>query len=140
MRISPTLAAVALALALPATGAADDDETEDNESLTRIACVGGSAELRLRADDGGEADDDDDDGGGGEIEIELRVDVPRPVSSWRLVLLHERRLVYQGLRRSIRAGYALRYERIVPDWDGRQTVAARLSTATGRACRLEATV
>ena len=134
MRIHVALAAVAIALAVPATGAADDDEDDQDESVTRVSCVGGTAELRLRAED----DDDDDNGGG--IGITLQVNVRRPVFAWRLVLLHERRLVYQGTRRSTRAGYALRYERDVPDWDGRQTVAARLSTADGRACRMEATI
>jgi hypothetical protein len=139
MRMPPALAAVAIALAVPGVGAAGDDETEDNDSVTRVACVGGTAELRLQVDTDDDDDGDDDDLGG-EIEIELRVDVRQPVPTWRLVLLHERRIVYQGLRRSTRAGYALRYERYVPDWDGRQTVAARLSTPSGRACRLEATI
>jgi hypothetical protein len=135
MRIPAALAAVAIALVVPGTGAAGDDEHEENESTTRVSCVDGTAELRLRVED-----DDDDYGRGGEIEIELRVDVRRPVVAWRLVLLHERRIVYQGLRRSTRSGYALRYERDVPDWHGRQTVVARLATSSGRACRLEATI
>src|SRR5688500_6098067 len=133
MRIPTALAAVAIALVVPGTGAAGDDEIEQDESVTRISCVGGTAELRLHAEE-------DDDDGGGTIEIELRVDVRRPVYTWRLVLLHERRLVYYGVRYSTRAGYALRYERDVPDWHGRQTVAARLSAADGRACRMEATI
>lgn len=130
-RIRAALAAVAIALAVPATGAASDDEDE-NESVTRVSCVGGTAELRLRAED-------DDDEAGGEITIELRVDVRRPVFTWRLVLLHERRIVYQGTR-STRSGYSLRFARSVPEWHGRQTVAARLATPSGRSCRLEATI
>lgn len=130
-RIRAALAAVAIALAVPATGAASDDEDE-NESVTRVSCVGGTAELRLRAED-------DDDEAGGEIAIELRVDVRRPVFTWRLVLLHERRIVYQGTR-STRSGYSLRFARSVPEWLGRQTVAARLATPSGRYCRLEATI
>ena len=141
MRSRIALAAVAIALAVPGLGAAGDDEEDDNESVTRVSCVGGTAELRLQADGGGGDDDDDDDGDRRDrIEIELRVDVRRPVASWRLVLLHERRIVYQGTRSSIRFGYGLRYERTVPDWYGRQTVAARLSTSSGRACRLEARI
>jgi hypothetical protein len=91
-------------------------------------------------DDDDDHDDDDDDEAGGLIGIALRVDVRRPVPTWRLVLLHERRIVYQGVRRSTRAGHALRYRRYVPDWDGRQTVAARLSPRAGRTCRMEATI
>jgi hypothetical protein len=140
--MSPALAAVAIALAFPASGFAGDDEYHDHDhdrAVTRVACLGGTAELRLETDHD-EEDDDDDDERGREIEIELRVDVQRPVAQWRLVLLHERRLVYQGIRRSSRDGYALRYRRDVPDWDGRQTVTARLATPSGRTCRLEATI
>jgi hypothetical protein len=144
MRMFPALAAVAIALALPATGVAGDDESGDDESVTRVSCVGGTAELRLEEADDSEGDEDGDDEGdyerAGEIEIQLRVHVREPVPTWRLVLLHERRLVYQGVRRSTRDGYALRYDREVPDWDGRQTVTARLATPSGRACRLEATI
>jgi hypothetical protein len=129
MRSRIALAAVAIALAVPA-GAAGDDEDDENESATRVFCVGGSAVLRLQTED------DDDDG----IAVALRVSVPQPVFGWRLVLLHERRLVYQGLRASTREGYYMRYERRVPDWRGSQTVVARLTTAEGRACRLEATI
>jgi hypothetical protein len=141
MWMPPALAAVAIALAVPGLGVAGDDENgdHDQDSVTRVACIGGTAELRLEADYD-EDDDDDDDERGREIEIELRVDVRRPVAQWRLVLLHERRLVYYGVRRSVRDGYALRYRREVPDWDGSQTVAARLSTTTGHTCRLEATI
>ena len=142
MWMPPALAAVAIALAFPALGVAGDDEyrdyDHDDDSVTRVDCLGGTAELRLETDRDG--DDDDDDERWREIEIELRVDVPRPVAQWRLVLLHERRLVYQGIRRSSRDGYALRFRREVPDWDGRETVTARLATQSGRTCRLEATI
>jgi hypothetical protein len=146
MRVSAALAAVAIALSLPAVGAAGEDENEENESVTRVTCLSGTAALRLQADDGQDEDDEDDDvddddaEGGGLIGIDLRVDVKRPVVRWRLVLLHERRIVYQGVRRSTRAGHTLRYRRYVPDWDGRQTVAARLSAPAGRTCRMEATI
>jgi hypothetical protein len=138
MRMPPALAAVVIALAFPASGFAGDDENEENESTTRVSCLDGTAELRLDVEEGDEEEDDDERGG--EIEIELRVNVRRPVAVWRLVILHERRLVYHGLRPSTRSGYALRYERQVPDWHGRQTVVARLSTLAGRVCRLEATI
>src|SRR5918999_3795895 len=134
MRYPLALAAAAIALVVPGTGVAGDDENEDddvgNRAATRISCVGGTAELRLQADD----EDDDDEERVDVIHVELRVDVPRPVLTWRLVLLHERRIVYLGTRRSTRNGYVLRYERTVPEWDGRQTVAARLATPSGRAC------
>jgi hypothetical protein len=146
MKIRLVLAAVAIALAVPATGAAGDDE-DGNESVTRVSCLGGTAELRLEAErDEGDEDDEGDEGDSdGGIAVELRVSVRRPVVFWRLVLLHERRIVYRGTlykrtRRSIAAGYSLRYARRVPEWLGRQTVAARLATDSGRTCRLEATI
>jgi hypothetical protein len=140
MRIPVALAAVAIALAVPAPGAASDDE-EDNVSVTRVSCIGGTAELRLEA-----VDDDEDEADIGIVEgvsgiaVELRVRVRRPVVFWRLVLLHERRIVYRGVRRSIGSGYLLRYTSRVPEWLGRQTVVARVATYSGRTCRLEATI
>jgi hypothetical protein len=137
MRIRVALAAAAIALAFPGIGAAGDDEDED-ESVTRISCVGGTAELRLRDDV--EQDDDDDDDRDDSIAVELRVDLRRPIFSWRLVLLHERRIVYQGTRLATARGYSFRYRRLVPDWHGRQTVVARLTTRDGRMCRLQGTI
>ena len=139
MRIPAALAVVAVALAVPAPGAASDDE-EGNVSVTRVSCMGGTAELRLEAED----DDESEDSGiamrPAGIAVELRVTVRRPVVFWRLVLLHERRLVYRGTRRSSGSGYSLRYARRVPEWLGRQTVVARLATFSGRTCRLAATI
>jgi hypothetical protein len=138
MRIRAALAAVAIALAVPATGAGGEGDEEENESVTRVSCLGGIAELRL------ETDDDDDDGAAGdsdsEIAVALRVNARRPVAVWRLVLLHERRIVYRGTRRSTGSSYRLRYTRRLPDWLGRQTVAARIAADIGRTCRLEATI
>jgi hypothetical protein len=140
MRIPAVLAAVAIALAVPAPGAANDDE-EGNESVTRVSCLGGTAELRLEAEEDEEGEGDIGIGvGESGIAVELRVRVRRPVVAWRLVLLHERRIVYRGTRRSIGSGYSLRYARRVPEWLGRQTVVARLATYSGRTCRLEATI
>jgi hypothetical protein len=140
MRIPVALAAVTVALAVPAPGAASDDE-EGNVSVTRVSCMGGTAELRLEAEDDDEVDDDSGiPVGATGIAVELRVTVRRPVVFWRLVLLHERRLVYRGTRRSSGSGYSLRYARRVPEWLGRQTVVARLATYSGRTCRLEATI
>lgn len=123
--------AVALGLALPATipgaGRADDEK-----SRVRVACLGGVAELRLRAEEEGEDD--------GTIEIELRVDLRRQISPWRVVLLHERQLVFQGLRRASRVGYAFQLRRVVPDWPGRESVTARLTAPSGRTCRLSTSI
>lgn len=120
---------VALAVAVPAS----PRDHGDDESRVRVACLGGTAELRLRAEE-------DEGAVGGTIEIELRVDVRRAVSSWRVVLLHERQLVFQGTRRSSGDGYSFRLRRVVRDWPGSESVSARLIAPSGRTCRVAATI
>jgi hypothetical protein len=141
MRTCAALAAVAIALAVPTPGAASDDE-EGTVAVTRAPCLGGTAQLRLEAEDDGEGEGEADLGIPDEsgINVQLRVTLRRPVVFWRLVLLHERRIVYRGTRRTNGSGYSLRYGRRVPEWLGRQTVVARVATFSGRTCRLEATI
>jgi hypothetical protein len=139
MRICTALAAFAVALAVPGPGAAGDDD-EGNVSVTRVSCMGGTAQLRLEAEDDEEGEGDVGIPYQRGIAVELRATLRRPVIFWRLVLLHERRIVYRGTRRANGSGYALRYARRVPEWLGRQTVVARLATFSGRTCRLEATI
>jgi hypothetical protein len=124
MRTQAIVALALVALTVPAGAGASGRDGDDVR--VRAACVGGRAELRLRADDG-------------VLDIELRVDA-RSRSEWRIVLLHERTLVYQGRRRPSAGGYSIRLQRTVPDWPGRETITARVKTATGRSCRLAATI
>ena len=118
-RILALLLTVA-ALALPAdalAGRSDDD--------VRVAgrCSGSStASLRVRKDDG-------------ELRVELRVDTRRAGATWRVVLLHDRRIAF---RRSVRTGSSsrsLRVRRELPDWFGRDTVVARATGPRGETCR-----
>jgi hypothetical protein len=125
------VAAASLALAAPFPAVAHDDDGGDDEVRVRVACIGGTAELRLKA----EEDDD-----GGTIEIELRADTRRRVATWRVVLLHERTLVFQGVRRSDSSGRSLRMRRTVPDWPGLETVTARLTAGDRQTCRLNVTI
>ena len=118
MRILLAAAAALLALAAPGVAQADDDEARD-----RARCAGGTAELRVRADDH-------------RLEVELRVDASRRAGTVRVVLLHERALVHRGTGRAGR--YRLR--RTVPDWPGRETLTARVSTARRGTCTLVVTV
>ena len=127
------LALAVVALAAPAT-AARADGTDDDESRVRVACLGGTAELRVRVAD------NDDDAGAPRLELELRVDAARSVRAWRIVLLHERRLIFEGMRRPAGGGYSLRLRRLVPNWPGRETISARLTAPSGRTCRLAATI
>ena len=121
------VAVVLAALAAPATAVADEDE-EDHDIRARTACLGGRMELALESEEDGD-----------EIDVALRVDAGRPVYVWRTVLIHERRLVYQGTRRYKPPRYSLRLYREIPDWRGRQTVVARVSAGDGTTCRLELT-
>ena len=73
------------------------------------------------------------------IEIELRVDA-RSRAAWQIVVLHERRLVFKGLRRPSADGYSLKMRRTAPDWPGREAVTARMQKAGGPSCRLTATI
>jgi hypothetical protein len=124
MRTQAIVALVLVALTVPAGAGASGRDGDDVR--VRAACIGGRAELRLRADDG-------------VLDIELRVDA-RSRAEWRIVLLHERTLVYQGRRRPSAGGYSIRVQRTVADWPGRETITARIKTATGRSCRLAATI
>jgi hypothetical protein len=128
-------AALAAALvALVAPGAALGSDANDDEARVRVGCLGGRAELRVRAEDDG------DDDRAATLEVELRVEVERPVRSFRVVLLHERRLIFEGTRRASGSGDSLRLRRIIPDWPGRETVTARVTAPSGRTCRLAATI
>ena len=132
--MSVRAAALAAALvALAAPGAAMGSGADDDEARVRVGCLGGKAELRVRAE---ESDGDR----AGTLEVELRVEVERPVRSLRIVLLHERRLIFEGTRRPSGAGDSVRLRRIVPDWPGRETVTARVTAPSGRTCRLAATI
>ncbi|HSL64888.1 MAG TPA: hypothetical protein VK874_09550 [Gaiellaceae bacterium] len=117
MRILLAAAAV-LALATPAVAHADDDEARQ-----RARCAGGTAELRVEADDG-------------RLEVELRVDAARRAGTVRVVLLHERVLVHRGTGRAGR----YRLHRAIPDWQGRETVTARIATTRRGTCTLSVTV
>jgi hypothetical protein len=115
-----------LTLALPTFAAADHGG--DDETRVRKACLDGTAELRLRARDDGDRV--------GTLEIEFRIDTRTP-HAWRIVVLHERTLVYQGSRRPTRS---VRYRRNVADWPGTETVGVRATVPSGRACRLAAAI
>ena len=109
---------VALAAAAPALA------DEGDEVRVRGVCTGtGRAELRLRADDG-------------RIRADFRVDRAR-VGVWRLIVLHERRIV---ARATVRSAGRLEYRRSVADWFGTDTVAVRATSPTGESCRASATL
>lgn len=117
------------ALALPAAARSDDGGGgggEDDEVRVGVTCAGGRAELRLEVEDE-------------EIEVELRLDGRAGVRPVRIVILHERRLVYRGLRSTNRLG-SLRLRLTIADWPWREAVTARVGLPSGRTCVLEATI
>lgn len=117
------VAALALALALPAGAVADDGDERDVRRAG--SCTDASSvTLRLRARDD-------------VIRVEVELD-SRPGSRWTVILLHERRIVFRGLLRAGRSGGEVRLRRTVPDWFGRDTVVARATGPRGASCRVSA--
>jgi hypothetical protein len=110
--------AVALLLALPcaahAKGGGDDVRVEGTCGR------GATSELRLRADDG-------------EIRVEFRLDADRPRQTWRVVLVHERRVAWRGRVRT-RSGGDVRVRRTIPDLAGADGVTVRASSRRGATC------
>ena len=117
---------VAVVLLVASLGAAAPARAEGDEARDRAACAGGSARLRVEAEDG-------------RLHVELRLDARPGVRTFRVVLLHERTLVVSGLRRTTAAG-TFRVRLTLPDWPGRETVSARLVPPSGRACLLSVTL
>ena len=114
------------ALLLPTVAAADDGEQEVRRAGT---CTGSStATIRLEADDG-------------KIEIEFEVVRKRPSTrAWRVVLLHERRVAFQGLVKPRSGGRTIRLHTTVPDWFGKDTIVVRATGPGIETCRATATV
>jgi hypothetical protein len=119
------VAVACLALCLPTVAAADDGEREVRRAGT---CTGSSrATIRLEADDG-------------RIEIEFEVRKRASTRAWRVVLLHERRVAFQGLVKPRSGGRAIRLRTTVPDWFGMDTIVVRATGPGVETCRATATV
>jgi hypothetical protein len=121
------LVLLAAVLAAPvdalAARADDDDEVRVAGTCSRTSEVS----LRLRSDDD-------------EIRVELRIDTNRARASWRVVLLHERRLAYRATVRTSASSRSVRVRRELPDWFGRDTVAVRATGPRGETCRVSASI
>lgn len=113
------------ALLLPTVAAADDGEQEVRRAGT---CTGSSAAtIRLDADDG-------------KIEIEFEVRKRPSTRAWRVVLLHERRVAFQGFVKPRSGGRTIRLRTTVPDWFGKDTIVVRATGPGIETCRATATV
>lgn len=118
MRIATTLALLA-ALVLPASARADDVRV-------RGTCSGRSSlELRVRNEQG-------------RLRVEFEIRNRGAATTWRVVLLHERRLVWRGAVRTP-ARSAARVRRTYADWFGSDTVTVRAVAGRGELCRATAT-
>jgi hypothetical protein len=116
---------VCLALTLPTVAAADDGDREVRKAGT---CTASSrATIRLEADDG-------------KIEVEFEIRTRSRTRAWRVVLLHERRVAFQGLLRPRGGGRSIRLRRTLPDWFGRDEIVVRATAPRLEACRVTATI
>ena len=125
LRALPVLV-TAVALAAPA--AALGSTADGDEVRVTGRCSGTStAALRVREEED-------------ELRVELRVDTHRPGATWRVILLHERRTAYRGVRRTSASSRSLRVRRTLADWYGPDTVVARATGPRGETCRVAATI
>jgi hypothetical protein len=125
------LALLGLALAVPAF-AHDGDTVSRTVKCTKSS----SARLDLRREDGS--------GGhsGGvalrssdhTIAVTFTVRSRRSGVTWRVVLLHERRIVFRGRLRTRPPKGMFVLHRSLPDWYGSEVVAARATSPKGEVC------
>lgn len=112
---------VSLMLIVPAAARGDDDVRRSG-----ICGAGASSELRLDPHDGA-------------IRVRFEVDSGRAGKKWRFVLVHERRVVWRGHRRT-RSGGKVRIRRSIADFAGADFVSVRASGPHGNTCSASATL
>ena len=112
---------VLLLLVAPAAALADDDVRRSG-----ICGARASSELRLDPHDGA-------------IRVRFEVDANRAGKKWRFVVVHERRVVWRGHRRT-RSGGRVRIRRSVADFAGADFVSVRASGPHGNTCSASATL
>ena len=130
LRAFALVAAVALvALALPIAARADEGDGSHSEARVELSCsANSSVRLRVRT-----RDDE-------ELRIELDVRTPARGTSWNVVMLHERRLVFRVQRRTGDSSGSFSMRRTIPDWPGRDTVTVRATGPRGETCRATTTI
>jgi len=121
-------AAVALALAVGTAPPALGHDGGDDDVRVAGACgTGADARLRLKSDDGA-------------IRVEFEVDSRRGRERWRVILVHERRVVWRGRARTRPGSRSFRIRRSIPDFDGVDEVSVRASGPGGNTCQAGATL
>jgi hypothetical protein len=125
--VAPSAAALALALAgtSPALARGGRDGGGDRgRSEVRVAGTcgkGASAKLKLKSRDG-------------RIEAEFEVHHGRAGSTWRVTIVHERKVEYRGRRRIGGASRSFEVDRRMPDYSGADGVTARATGPGGVVC------
>jgi hypothetical protein len=117
----------ALAFASPVFAHDDDDDV----SKAGVCTKSSSSRLDLRRDSSGP-------GSGNRIDVTFTVRARRSGVTWRVVLLHDRRIVFRGTRRTRppRASFVVR--QMLEDWYGSEAVTARATSPRGEVCRASA--
>jgi hypothetical protein len=119
------LAAVVLLAGRPPAAAAKDGQGDVRAS--GVCGSGARSELRLRGRDG-------------EIEVRFEIDHARPAVSWRVALVHERRIAWKGASRTARSNGSFELRRMLRDLPGADTVSAQAWGPGGLVCRAVATL
>ncbi|MEA2195331.1 MAG: hypothetical protein QOG42_1765 [Solirubrobacteraceae bacterium] len=120
--------AAVIALLAGAAPAAARDGGDDGRREARVGGTcgkGASSKLRLRSRDG-------------EISVEFDLSRSRRGESWRVVLVHERRVAWRASLRTPRSGGSLRLRRTLPDLDGSDRVSVRAAGPRGLTCEASA--
>jgi hypothetical protein len=119
---------VCLALALGGTAPSPAHARDGDDVRVEGDCGrGASSRLRLKADH--------DD-----IRVEFDVRGRRAGERWRVVLVHERRVVWRGRARTRSRSASFRVRRWVPDFDGADEISVRGSGPNGNTCHATATL
>jgi hypothetical protein len=132
------LLAGGLALVLASPVLADGD---DHVSRAGVCTKSSSSRLDLRRQSrsgGNNGPGEPGSRGDSRIDVTFTVRSKRSGVVWRVILLHERRIVYRGKLRTRppKASFVLRHA--LADWYGSETVTARATSARGEVCRASA--
>ena len=117
------LLAAPYALGDGGSGSSFEDRVEIAGSCTKST----SSRLRLRSKEGW-------------IRVEFEVDSKRNGVVWRVVVLHERNLFFQGTARTMAPSGSFELRRSVQDWWGSELISARASSPWGEVCRASARI
>jgi hypothetical protein len=118
-------AAAVVAAGVPAPARADRGSDGDREARVSTRCAGGAtSQLRLRSHDGS-------------IRLEFELKRRRARESWRVVIVHERRVSWRGTLRTGDSG-SFRVRRSLDDYEGVDRVTVRAAGPRGLTCETSA--